>query len=288
MSETRLDDKTVIITGANTGIGIHTVIDLAKRGATVVMACRNMHKGGIALKEAKEKSDSENIDLMQLDLSSLNSVRKFAESFSSKYEKLNILINNAGVMMCPYSKTEDGFEMHIGTNHFGHFVLTNLLLKKLIESVPARIINVSSIAHRRGKIDFDDINYNHRSYNSFAAYGQSKLANILFTKELHKKVVNHGITVYAVHPGFVYTELSRNSKWASIFYNTIVRAFAKTALQGAQTSIYCAIQEGLEKNSGGYFADSKLISSSSDSCNEEYAKKLWELSEEMTNTKFEM
>ena len=288
MSETRLDGKTVIITGANTGIGIHTVIDLAKRGATVVMACRNMQKGETALKEAKEKSGSENIDLMQLDLSSLKSVRKFAESFSSKYDKLNILINNAGVMMCPYSKTEDGFEMHIGTNHLGHFALTNLLLKKLVASVPARIINVSSIAHRRGKIDFDDINYNHRSYNSFGAYGQSKLANILFTKELHKKVVDHGITAYAVHPGFVYTELARNSKWASIFYNTIVRAFAKTALQGAQTSIYCAVQEGLEKNSGGYFADSKLISSSSDSCNEEYAKKIWELSEEMTNTKFEL
>ena len=194
MDKTRLDGKTVIVTGANTGIGIHTVIDLAKRGATIVMACRSLERGEAALKEAKEKSGSESIDLMQLDLSSLNSVRKFVETFSSKYDKLHILINNAGVMMCPYSKTEDGFEMQIGTNHFGHFALTNLLLKRLADSAPARVINVSSRAHTSGKIDFDDINYTQRSYSKFGAYCQSKLANILFTKELHKKVVDRRIT----------------------------------------------------------------------------------------------
>ena len=131
---------------------------------------------------------------MQLDLSSLNSVRTFAEMFSSKYEKLHILINNAGVMMCPYSKPEDGFEMQIGTNHFGHFVLTNLLLKKLVASAPSRVVSVSSVMHKRGKIDFDDINCNQKSYSDSRAYNQSKLANILFTKELHKRFVDHGIT----------------------------------------------------------------------------------------------
>ena len=288
MDKARLDGKTVIITGANTGIGIHTVIDLAKRGATIVMACRSLERGEAALKEAKEKSGSESIDLMQLDLSSLNSVRKFVETFSSKYDKLHILINNAGVMMCPYSKTEDGFEMQIGTNHFGHFALTNLLLKRLVDSAPARVINVSSRAHTRGKIDFDDINYNQRSYNKFGAYSQSKLANILFTKELHKKVFDHGVSVYAVHPGVVLTELGRHSTYANVFYKTAGRLFGKTPIQGAQTSIYCAVQENLEKISGGYFADSKLTSSSQASCNEVDAKRLWELSEEMTNTKFEL
>ena len=286
--DTRLDDKIVLITGANTGIGIHTVIDLAKRGAAVVMACRNLQKSEPALKEAKEKSGSENIDLMQLDLSSLNSVRTFAENFSSKYDKLHILINNAGIMMCPFKKTEDGFESQIGTNHFGHFALTNLLLKKLAASAPSRVITVSSVMHKQGKIDFDDINYDKRSYSDSGAYNQSKLANILFTKELHKKAVDHGITAYALHPGVVTTDLSRSSFTLKVFYGTVGRVFGKTPVQGAQTTIYCAVTEGLEKDSGGYFVDSKLASSSRASCNEEDAKRLWELSEELTNTKFEL
>ena len=161
MGDTRLDGKIVV--------GIHTVIGLAKRGATVVMACRSMQKGEEALKEAKEKSGSESIDLMQLDLSSLNSVRKFVETFSSKY-KLHILVNNAGIMMCPFAKTEDGFELQIVTNHFGHFAVINLLLKKLAASGPSRVITVSSSAHTQGKIDFDDINYNQRRYSDFGAY----------------------------------------------------------------------------------------------------------------------
>ena len=174
MGDTRLDGKIVVITLANAGIGIHTVIGLAKRGATVVMACRSMQKGEEALKEAKEKSGSESINLMQLDLSSLNSVRKFVktfvETFSSKYDKLHILVNNAGIMMCPFAKTEDGFELQIGTNHFGHFAVINLLLKKLAASGPSRVITVSSSAHTQGKIDFDDINYNQRRYSDFGAY----------------------------------------------------------------------------------------------------------------------
>ena len=288
MSDTRLDGKVAAITGANAGIGFHTVIDLAKRGATVVMACRSMQKGETALKEAKEKSGSESIDLMPLDLSSLNSVRKFVETFSSKYDKLHILINNAGIMMCPFAKTEDGFESQIGTNHFGHFALTNLLLKKLAASAPSRVITVSSSAHTSGKIDFNDINYNQRRYNDFGTYSQSKLANVLFTKELHKRVVDHGITTYVLHPGVVRTDLGRSSWILKVMYNTYGRLFGKTPVEGAQTTIYCAIQEGLEKDSGGYFADCKLTSSSRASLNEEDAKRLWELSEELTNTKFEL
>ena len=284
--ETRLDGKTVVITGANTGIGIHTVIDLAKRGATVVMACRNITKGERAMKDAKDQSGSGNIDLMELDLTSLKSVKKFTEEFLAKYDKLHILINNAGVMMVPYSKTEDGFEMQIGTNHFGHFVLTNLLLKRLAESAPSRIINLSSSAHARGSINFDDINFENRSYSSISAYAQSKIANVLFTKELHKRVIDHGITTYAVHPGVVNTELGRYSFLASVLYNTIGRLFAKTPVQGAQTTIYCAVKEDLESNSGGYFANCSLKESSRDSCNDNYAKRLWELSEKMTDTKF--
>ena len=190
------------------------------------MACRNLQKSEAALKEAKEKSDSEKIDLMQLDLSLLNSVRTFAENFSSKYDKLHILINNAGIMMCPFKKTEDGFESQIGTNHFGHFALTNLLLKKLAASAPSRVVTVSSVMHKQGKIDFD-INYDKKSYSDSGAYNQSKLANILFTKELRKRAVDHGITAYALHPGVVTTDLSRSSFTSKIFYGTVGRVFGK-------------------------------------------------------------
>ena len=135
--------------------------------------------------------------------------------------------------MCPYSETEDGFEMQIGTNHFGHFVLTNLLLKKLTASAPSRVVTVSSVMHKRGKIDFNDINFNQKSYSDSRAYNQSKLANILFTKELHKRVVDHGITTYTLHPGVVTTELSRSSFTLKVFYGTVGRVFGKTPVQGA-------------------------------------------------------
>ena len=286
-SNVRLDGKIVIVTGANTGIGLCTVTDLAKRGATIVMACRDMRKGEKALEKAKAESSSEDILLMHLDLSSLDSVRNFAKEFLSKYSKLNILINNAGVMACPYMKTKDGFEMQIGTNHFGHFVLTNLLLKALANGAPARVVNVSSSAHWMfAKMDFEDINYEKRSYDKMGAYGQSKLANVLFSKELHNKVKDHGITTYSLHPGWISTELVRHDT-SFILINVIVGSlYARTPVQGAQTSIYCAVEEGLEKHSGGYFSNCTLSTASADGQNDGYAKKLWELSEEITDTKF--
>ena len=286
-SNVRLDGKIVIVTGANAGIGLCTVTDLAKRGATIVMACRDMRKGEKALEKAKAESSSEDILLMHLDLSSLDSVRNFAKEFLSKYSKLNILINNAGVMACPYMKTKDGFEMQIGTNHFGHFVLTNLLLKALANGAPARVVNVSSSAHWMfAKMDFEDINYEKRSYDKMGAYGQSKLANVLFSKELHNKVKDHGITTYSLHPGWISTELVRHDT-SFILINVIVGSlYARTPVQGAQTSIYCAVEEGLEKHSGGYFSNCTLSTASADGRNDGYAKKLWELSEEITDTKF--
>ena len=286
-SKVRLDGKIVIVTGANTGIGLCTVIDLAKRGATIVMACRDMRKGEKALEKAKAESSSKDILLMHLDLSSLDSVRNFAKEFLSKYSKLNILINNAGVMACPYMKTKDGFEMQIGTNHFGHFVLTNLLLKALANGAPARVVNVSSVGHWLfGKMDFEDINYEKRSYSKMAAYGQSKLANVLFTRELHNKAKDHGITTYSLHPGYVLTELNRHDTFL-LLYNKIVGAlYGRTPVQGAQTTIYCAVEEGLEKHSGGYLSNCTLSTASADGRNDGYAKKLWELSEQMTDTKF--
>ena len=286
-SKVRLDGKIVIVTGANTGIGIQTVIDLARRGATVIMACRNLDKSTPALEKAKKESGSNDIVLMKLDLSSLKSVREFAEEFLSKYSRLNILINNAGIMGCPYGKTEDGFEMHIGTNHFGHFVLTNLLLKALVKGAPARVVTVSSDGHRfKGEIHFDDINNEKRPYSKIAGYGQSKMANILFSRELHVRGKDYGITTYSLQPGVVNTELSRHSYRALLISLTFGKLYGLTPVQGAQTTIYCAVEEGLEKYSGGYFRNCGVVSASAYACNDGHAKKLWELSEQMTNTKF--
>merc|ERR1712013_904816 len=173
-STARLDGKTVVIAGANTGIGKVTATELSKRGAKVVMLCRNMEKG----EEVVHK----------LDLSSLASVRECAEQLGNSLEKIDILINNAGIMACPEMRTQEGFEMQIGTNHFGHFLLTNLVMPLLKKAAPtARIVNVSSLAHTRGQIQWDDINFEKTPYDAIKAYGQSKLANILFTKELARK-----------------------------------------------------------------------------------------------------
>ena len=286
-SKVRLDGKIVIVTGANTGIGLSTAIDLARRGATIIMACRDMRKGEKALDKVKLESSSEDILLMHLDLSSLDSVRDFAKEFLSKYSKLNILINNAGVMSCPYMKTKDGFEMQIGINHFGHFALTNLLLKALANGAPARVVTVSSIGHwLYGKMDFEDINYEKRSYDKMGAYGQSKLANVLFTRELHNKAKEHDITTYSLHPGFVVTELARYDTYYILFFRTMGALYGRTPEQGAQTTIYCAVEEGLEKHSGGYFSNCTLSTYSTDGQNDGYAKKLWELSEQITGTEF--
>ncbi|XP_057313516.1 retinol dehydrogenase 11-like [Hydractinia symbiolongicarpus] len=285
-SKARLDGKTVIITGANTGIGKETAIDLAKRGAIVVLACRDQKRGEAALDEIKERSGSSKIVLKLLDLASLVSIKEFAESFLKEYAALHILINNAGVMWCPYMKTKDGFEMQIGVNHFGHFALTNLLLERLKESAPSRIVNLSSMGHLMGTMNFDDIN-SQKSYSSYGAYYQSKLANILFTKEIHRKLVDTGVTAYAVHPGGVDTELSRHIGLIKVFVTLAGKyMFLKTPEYGAQTSIYCAVEEGLEKRSGNYFQDCHEQESNKESYDEGIAKKLWEVSEDLTKVKF--
>jgi len=284
-SVVRLDGKIVIITGANTGIGKETAIDLAKRGAIVIMACRNVSRGETALKEVKEQSQSDQVFLKVLDLSSLRSIREFSVEFLSEYKKLDILVNNAGIMMCPYSQTEDGLESQLGVNHFGHFALTNLLLPHLVLAGTSRIVNVSSKAHKGiNTMNFDDIHLE-RNYSPYAAYSRSKLANILFTKELHRRLSTTGVTVYALHPGVIATELTRYSAAAKFFF-TLGSPFMKSVKEGAQTSIYCAVEEGIEKYSGLFFSDCALSESSAASCDEEIAKKLWDVSEKLTGVQF--
>uniref|UniRef100_A0A672NVQ7 NADP-retinol dehydrogenase n=1 Tax=Sinocyclocheilus grahami TaxID=75366 RepID=A0A672NVQ7_SINGR len=279
-SSVRLDDKTVIITGANTGIGKETARDLAKRGARVVMACRDLEKAEAARKELIEDSGNQNIVANKLDLSDTKSIRAFAELINKEEKQVNILINNAGIMMCPYSKTADGFEMQFGVNHLGHFLLTYLLLDLLKKSAPSRIINVASVAHTWGSIHLDDIN-SEKGYSPRRAYGQSKLANILCTRSLAKRLQGSGVTVYSLHPGVVQSELFRNLSKPVQIAVKVFSPFTKTTIQGAQTTIYCAVEPKLDNESGGYYSDCAPAQCSSEALDDEMAQKLWELSCQM-------
>ncbi|EDV18917.1 uncharacterized protein TRIADDRAFT_34454 [Trichoplax adhaerens] len=285
-SKARLDNKTVIITGANTGIGKETAIDLAKRGARIIVACRNESKGTTAAKEIIQLSGNTQVVFRKLDLASFQSIRHFANHFNENEDRLDILINNAGVLWCPYMETEDGFEMQFGTNHLGHFLLTNLLLDKLKACAPTRIVVVSSQAHFHGKMNFDDLN-GKKNYNSYTAYFHSKLANVLFAHELARRLQGTGVTANSLHPGAVKTDIARHlSIYQNSFLNILVQPlywlFMKTAKQGAQTSIYCAIDESIDGVTGKYFADCREAKCAPQGRDDGAAKKLWELSEEMT------
>lgn len=213
-SQAKMTDKTVIITGGNIGIGLETAVDLAGRGARVILACRNPDKGEMAVAEVKKRSNSQNVTFSELDLASLRSVREFTERILKEQPRIDILINNAGVMAPPYSTTEDGFELQFGVNHLGHFLLTNLLLDRIKEAPSARIITLSSSAHAYGKINFDDLQ-SKLSYSARGAYSQSKLANILFTRTLAQQLKGSNVTAYSVHPGVVRTNLFQHQFFVS-------------------------------------------------------------------------
>ena len=209
-SQAKLDGKTVIITGANTGIGLETAVDLAKRNARVILACRSVERGETAVVEVRKRSGNNNVVFVQLDLASLDSVRKFSTRVLEDEPRIDILINNAGVMAIPKrTLTQDGFEMQFGTNHLGHFLLTNLLLDCIKEAPSARIVNVSSRGSERGILALDNLN-SEKSYSQWAAYEASKLANVLFTRSLAKRLEGTGVTANVLHPGVIVTELTRN------------------------------------------------------------------------------
>lgn len=210
-SEAKLDGKTVIVTGANSGIGLETAVDMAKRNARVILACRSVERGEAALAEVKEKSGNQNVVFVRLDLGSLESVREFAAKIIEDEPRIDILINNAGVMM-PSKRTlsSDNFEVQFGVNHLGHFLLTNLLLDRIKETPTARIVNLSSSAQGiAGKFEFENLNCE-RSYSPMAAYCASKLANVLFTRSLAKRLEGTGVTTNAVDPGIIKTGLQRH------------------------------------------------------------------------------
>ncbi|XP_027004963.1 retinol dehydrogenase 13 [Tachysurus fulvidraco] len=279
-SQARLDGKTVLITGANTGIGKATAQDMARRGARVVMACRDMRRAEIAAQEIRRATENGNVVIRHLNLASLYSIHEFSKEFIATEERLDILINNAGVMMCPKWITEDGFEAQLAVNHLGHFLLTNLLLGILKSSAPSRVVNVSSIAHVGGKIHIDDLFFDKRQYNSLDSYRQSKLANVLFSRQLAQRMKGTGVASYSLHPGVIHTELSRHVKSKYPLLSSVLTLFSfllmKTPWQGAQTSIYCAVTEGLGDKSGCYFSDCAEKEPGPEAKDDELAQKLWD------------
>ncbi|XP_059761727.1 retinol dehydrogenase 13 isoform X2 [Balaenoptera ricei] len=236
-SKTTIPGKTVIVTGANTGIGKQTALELAKRGGTIILACRDLEKCEAAAKEIRGETLNHHVNARHLDLASLKSIREFAAKIIEEEERVHILINNAAVMRCPHWTTEDGFEMQLGVNYLGHFLLTNLLLDKLKASAPSRIINLSSLAHVAGHIDFEDLNWEKRKYDTKAAYCQSKLAVVLFTKELSRRLQGTGVTVNALHPGVARTELGRHTGMHRSAFSSFTLVFCWDQRIRAQTDL---------------------------------------------------
>jgi len=264
-------------------MGKATATQLAKTGATVVILCRNKERGEKALIDIKTESGNNAIDLFICNLGNMASIRKFVKEFKVKYTKLNVLINNAGVILPSRHETSDGYELQFGVNHLGSFLLTNLLLDTIINSAPARIINVSSGAHKVGKIHFEDVNLK-ENYNLIKAYSQSKLWNILFSYELAERLKGSKVTVNCLHPGAVATEMGINRKTGfGATITRMVKPFFQTPLEGASTAIYLATSEEVSGITGKYFYKKKPIKSSKLSYNKEISKKLWKLSEKLVD-----
>jgi NAD(P)-dependent dehydrogenase (short-subunit alcohol dehydrogenase family) len=276
------DSPVSIVTGANSGIGLATATGLAREGHRVIMACRNLEGSESALEQARTDSGSKSIELMQLDLASQASIRDFATAFSDRHARLSVLVNNAGVIPRTRQVTQDGFEAQFGVNHLGPFLLTHLLLERLKESAPARIVTVSSIVHHQGDIDFDDLQSEKR-YGALNAYRQSKLANILFTYELARRLEGTRVTANCLHPGVVDTGIARD---VPFFLKPIVklgsRLFLLTPEKGAATTLLLATSPDLDDVSGKFYSDGVERNTSAKSKDEQLALRLWEVSEELT------
>lgn len=274
--------KVCMITGGNRGIGKTTALGLAKMGATVVMVCRDQSQGKAAVNEIKTESGNECVDLLVADLSSQAAIHQLVDDFKSRYQHLHVLINNVGVVLKNRSETVDGIETTFATNHLGPFLLTDLLLGELKGSAPARIVNVSSLVHRWGRIDFDDLEGKNR-YNMDRAYQQSKLANVFFTYELARRLEGTGVTVNCLEPGIVATDFGREyTGFKGLMSKKLWRPFMKSPEKGAATSIYLASSPEVEGVSGKYFSNSKQKRSSKLSYNDEIGRRLWEVSEKLT------
>jgi NAD(P)-dependent dehydrogenase (short-subunit alcohol dehydrogenase family) len=281
-----MKDKIVLITGANSGIGKETTRALAKKGATIIMACRNLEKAEPVCEMIQTESKNPNIEVMKLDLASLKSVRNFTQEFKARYQQLNVLINNAGVFCMKREETEEGFELTMGVNHLGHFLLTHELLPILEKTPEARIINLSSNAHFSAGLDLDDLHFKRRKYSGFKAYGASRLATVFFTQEFAERLKEKDITVNSLHPGHVDTNMwdlwGAQRRWYQSLLSGMMKLFLISAEEGAQTSIYLASSGEVKGITGKYFAKKKIKAASEKCSDIKLQKELWQLSEQLT------
>jgi NAD(P)-dependent dehydrogenase (short-subunit alcohol dehydrogenase family) len=273
--------KLCLVTGGTSGIGKATALGLAKLKASVVIVGRDKERGESALKEISSKSGNQNVNLMLADFSSQQSIRQLAQEFKSNYEHLSVLVNNAGVFMLRHSVTVDGFEKTFEVNYLAPFLLTNLLLDLLKKSAPSRIVNVASASHYGEKIHFDDIE-GEKHFSGFRAYGQSKLACVLFTHNLARRLEGSGVTVNCLHPGFVRTNVARDNGLLIHFFYKLSGIFAVSPEKGAETVIYLSSSPEVSEVTGKYFTDKKEVRSSNESYDEKTSRRLWQLSEELT------
>ncbi len=290
----RQDGKVAVVTGANSGIGLYTARGLAERGVHVVMACRNQEKAAAAKTQLEEQVPGGSFDVMKIDTSSLASVQTFAEEFSRKHDALDYLLNNAGVMATEQRYTDDGLELQFETNFLGHFALTGHLLDRLEAADSARVITLSSIAHRRGKIDFDDLQ-SRRKYNKWGAYGQSKLACLIFAYELDRRLREAGSSVISIaaHPGVSTTNLTHNLPWYVGLVAPLFAIMGQSAEKGAEPSLMAAlhpnVRGGQYLGPGGgqeYKGDPEAVPSTAASRDREAAARLWTVSEELAGVHY--
>jgi NAD(P)-dependent dehydrogenase (short-subunit alcohol dehydrogenase family) len=293
-----LTGKVIIVTGANSGIGFEAAKEFARKGAQTILACRSMDKAQTALSQIQAEIPNAPVKIMQLDLASLASVRQFAEDFKAKYDHLDVLVNNAGIMMVPYSTTEDGFERQFGTNHLGHFALTGLLLDLILKTPGSRVVNVSSSGHRMGSVDFDNLIYDGgNGYSPMRAYGRSKLANLLFTYELQRRFEAAGVEAMALaaHPGSSSTNLGDHlsDHWYFKALSPVLLRLAQSSAMGALPTIRAAVDpnaRGGEYYGPGGFMEQRgypvTVQSNETSHNEAIARQLWQVSEDLTSVDF--
>jgi len=282
--------KVVIVTGSSSGLGYETAKVLGNKNATVIVAVRNEVKGNAAVESIKVENPNTDVQVMLLDLSNLESIHKFTENFKKKFNKLDLLINNAGVMNPPYTKTKDGFELQFGTNHLGHFALTGLLIDLIKKTPNSRIVNVSSTAHKIGKLNFEDLNWETRRYKKMRSYGDSKLANLYFSKELQRRLdkESSGVIVASAHPGASSTPLTRHS----LFFR-ILSLIVQNSEMGALPTLYAAVGPDIQGNDyigpGGFQETRgypKKVEPAEHAKDDDIAAKLWDVSEKMTGVSY--
>ncbi len=291
-----LTGRRLVITGASTGLGEETSRALAAHGASITMAVRDPARGDAAAERIRAGTPDADLEIRRLDLSSLASVRSFADGFLADHDRINVLINNAGVMACPYGTTEDGFESQFGTNHLGHFLLATLLAPALVAGAPSRLIALSSAGHRRADVDLDDPGFERTPYEEWAAYGRAKTANVLFAVEFDRRFADQGVRALAVHPGLIATELGRHLTEETLATLTASMSSRgevtwKTVPQGAATSVWAATSPDLDAVGGRYLEDCHVADINSDpgsrggvmsyAVDPDRAAGLWSLSESL-------